>query len=222
MAPKKINIQPGDKFSRLTVISEAEKRGRERYFLCICDCGSKRVVSLSHLRTGNTKSCGCYRTDVLKQVSYIHGYSRTRLYRIWISMKARCFDVNATGYCYWGGRGITVCKEWLEFMPFYEWAMANGYSDDLTIERIDNDGNYEPANCTWILRGKQAKNKRHVLRKRKAIYLSLNGRTLSLKQWASCLGIRYNTLYNRLFVCDWPLKKALAQANSIKGNDYDA
>lgn len=88
--------------------------------------------------------------------------SNTRLYKCWIDMKSRCLNPNNKWHYRYGGRGITVCDEWLEFLPFYEWSIANGYSDNLTIERIDNDGNYEPSNCKWCTQHEQSMNKTHL------------------------------------------------------------
>jgi hypothetical protein len=86
--------------------------------------------------------------------------SKSRLFRIWDNMNRRCSDYKATGWKHYGGRGITVCPEWLDFIPFMNWAMANGYTENLEIDRIDNDGNYEPSNCRWITRTENNRNKR--------------------------------------------------------------
>ena len=140
------------RFGRLTVIERIEntKDGKAQ-FKCLCDCGQYKNVRATSLRNGDTKSCGCLRSDKSKRRLTKHGVRRSRLYSIWSMMKQRCFNSNATKYADYGGRGITVCPEWKNnFKVFYDWAMSNGYRDNLTIDRIDSDKNYEPSNCQWI------------------------------------------------------------------------
>lgn len=156
------------RYEKLTVIGEVDKRNGKDYYLCQCDCGNQKVVMRGNLIQGNTKSCGCLR----KQAPYnkTHGLSRdnegkkTRLYRIWTGMKTRCLNKNDKAYPAYGGRGILLCNKWLNFRDFYDWAHTNGYRDDLTIERINNDGNYEPDNCKWITLGEQALNRRNTIK----------------------------------------------------------
>lgn len=106
---------------------------------------------------GATKSCGCLATEKHRT----HNQSNTRLYNIWTLMKKRCTNPNSAGYCYYGGRGISYCKQWERFEPFYQWAINNGYSDNLSIDRIDSDGNYEPSNCRWVDNTIQVNNRRN-------------------------------------------------------------
>jgi len=180
----------GKKFGRLTVISRA---GRNKYgyatWNCLCDCGNTVVVSGKSLRDGNTKSCGCLNIDVatdrIVSFNYKHGGSHSKLFHVWSSMKARCNDQNNRDY---GARGIRVCDEWKDFENFRDWAETNGYSEDLTIERLDFNGNYEPSNCTWIPPKEQAKNRRSS---RKFI---VDGETRCISDWSEFVGLEKSTL----------------------------
>ena len=130
------------------------------------------------------------------------GTSRSRLKRIWRKMKERCYNTKVDNYHRYGGRGITVCDEWKDnFQAFYDWSMANGYADDLTIDRIDNDGNYEPGNCRWATMKEQANNKSNNVR------ITYKGKTQDIKQWSEELGIAYTTLFIRI-QNGWPVEKA--------------
>ena len=128
---------------------ENAKGGYERY-LCKCECGNTTIVYKCNLARGHTKSCGCNRSINGKKLLTKHGLSGTRPHRIWVEMKHRCYLKSDTNYKKYGARGVKVCDEWRnDFKAFYDWSMGNGYSDELTLDRIDGTGNYEPNNCRW-------------------------------------------------------------------------
>lgn len=150
----------GNRYGRLTVLSKAPPVNKRTKWLCKCDCGNTVIVGGQDMKSGRTQSCGCIRLE--KPNHLIHGDSHTRLHNIWTLMLQRCENIKASGYERYGGRGIKVCKEWHEYMPFKKWAMSHGYQDTLTIDRIDVNGNYEPTNCRWATWQEQAKNKRNT------------------------------------------------------------
>lgn len=156
-------------FGRLTVKRRmgSDKRGEARW-LCVCECGAETTVLGSHLRSGRVRSCGCYAKELFvartkqnpTKGNARHGECKSRLHQIWTNMKTRCYNQNNIAYQWYGALGVTVCEAWMKYENFRDWAISNGYRDDLTIERIDPFGNYEPSNCTWIPRTEQNKNKR--------------------------------------------------------------
>lgn len=186
----------GQRFGRLTVIErDCGVIGANAYWICKCDCGGYSVVRGSHLTSGRTKSCGCLEKENLKRIGKAskHGKRKERIYSTWCKMKERCCTETSSSYSNYGGRGISVCGEWKNnFQTFYDWAMANGYSDDLTIDRIDVNGNYEPSNCRWVTHKEQANNTR------KNRFITHNGETHTLAEWADASGLKYDTFYRRL------------------------
>lgn len=179
----------GQKFEKLLVVSREPSKNGRAMWLCQCDCGNYTIVKGKQLLNGNTKSCGCLR----KEVKIKHGKYNTRLYTIWRSMKQRCYNKNNIRYKHYGGRGVAVCDEWLnDFMTFYTWAVSHGYDDNLTIDRIDVNKNYEPNNCRWLTLPQQNRNTR---RNR---YFTINGVTKCLKDWCIQYNVPYSTVQHRL------------------------
>jgi hypothetical protein len=148
----------GQKFSRLTVIKAVKCADRTRW-LCQCECGNTRIVSGSDLRKGNPKSCGCWKREQQTTHAECSRNSISPEYYSWRQMKSRCFNPNATGYKYYGGRGIRVCERWLNYEAFLS-DMGRRPTPKHTLDRIDTDGNYEPANCRWATRAEQVRNRK--------------------------------------------------------------
>lgn len=193
-----INIV-GQIFGKLIVVEYAQNnRWGHSLWACQCDCGNEIIVSSNSLRKGNTKSCGCL---VLK-----HGHSRkgrwSKIYRSWSHMVQRCTNQNNKRYCDYGGRGITVCKEWLKFENFLE-DMGGNWEPGLTLDRTNNEKGYYKKNCRWATRKQQAGNKRNNLT------ITHKGVTQLITQWAGKLGVKYSTLRYRFCVLGWSAEKAI-------------
>jgi len=208
MGKRKIEVKPGDRFNRLVVISEAESHRHpngklSRRINCKCDCGNEVTVLLNSLYHGKVKSCGCLQKEKTTEAHYKHGASKTRLHNIWTKMHERCEKEYCKQYKYYGARGIKVCDEWQEFVPFRDWAMNNGYKKDLTIERINVNGSYCPENCCWISSSEQMRN-----RTDRAWY-TYNGKTQLLVDWAKDLDTDVRTLWARIHVLGWSVEDAL-------------
>ena len=191
----------GNKYGKLLVLEEHRVDGK-LFCKCRCDCGNHCDIYKFHLSNGHTKSCGCSRNEN-KPIK--HGYSKTRLYGIWGNMKRRCTDPKSDNYNYYGGRGISICDEWLnDSSSFINWAINNGYEKHLTLDRIDPDGNYCPENCRWITQKEQSNNTR------KNRYIEYEDERLTLAQWSDKTGIRVSTLFYRL-KSGWNIKDVLTK-----------
>lgn len=184
---KLVNDLTGKRFGRLTVIGVEDNGKRQTYYACQCDCGNVKVIRADALISGATKSCGCIKKEQDKTnltANHRHKMSGTRLYNIWSGLKGRCNNPNDPRYDRYGGRGISVCEEWNKsFQSFYDWAISNGYSDDLTIDRIDNDGNYDPTNCKWSTNKEQCNNRSSN------INIKIGNATKALTEWCEIFNV---------------------------------
>lgn len=201
------------RFGSLLVIGPVNKKvlGKKygTYWLCLCDCGGTHIVRGDRLKKGEVTCCKPCRVD--KHIT--HNGSKTRLYQTWKSMFYRVYNKEAHNYKHYGGKGLEICKEWHDFENFRDWALSNGYKDDLTIDRIDNDKGYNPENCRWILHKEQARNKSSNL------YYTINGETKLLKDWAEEYGFKYLTIYSRVILKGISIETAL-NTPSVKDDKY--
>lgn len=159
------------------------------YFTCQCECGTVRDVRGLDLERGKSKSCGCISRKKTIERNTTHGLSKTKIYKVYKSIKKRCLNKKDKRYIDYGGRGIEICKEWEEsFLNFYNWAMQNGYKEKLCIDRIDNNGNYCPENCRWTTYKEQNKNKRN----------NIMVGDICLKEWCELNNFIYSSVYDYL------------------------
>lgn len=210
---KRIEINAGDRFGKWTIVKEVSPifiTGKpRRMFKCKCDCGNEKDVQLVCLRNGHSTSCGCEQKRKASEANTTHNLSdKHPLYSVWKNMKKRCINPNANEYKNYGGRGISVCLEWsTSFEKFYNWAINNGYSKELTIDRIDNNGNYCPDNCRWVDKTVQLNNtsRNH--------YIEYNGIKYTLSTLSKHLNIPYNIVRYRISNCNWSVKQLIKVYN---------
>lgn len=203
----------GKKFGRLIVI---KKVGKNKFnnvlWECQCNCGNKKVTISTNLINGICKSCGCLHKEGNRKK---HNMSNTRIYNTWHNMIERCYNKKCNEFKNYGGRGIKVYKYWQTknngFENFYNWAIKNNYNDNLTIDRINNNGNYTPKNCRWVTMKEQANNRSNNL------YIEYKGNKKTLKEWSNELGISYNCLRHRLYR-NWTIEKALTEPENKQYN----
>jgi len=196
------NIHIGETYNRLTIIAFSHRGGKrnEVYYKCKCICGNERTARYTDLRSGAAKSCGCYLHDKLTK----HGMTNTRIYYTYRNMLNRCYNSHIKEFVWYGARGIRICDEWLDpdigFINFYNWAMSHGYTDELTIDRIDNDGNYEPSNCRWVTRKEQLHNRRNNVYVAYLLNKKSNPPYLvyDYSEWAKITGVSSNMLRGRV------------------------
>lgn len=203
----------GQKFGRLTVAEIIFKEGANGrgviYWRCACDCGNVVEIRPQSLKSGNSSSCGCLKREIrskqMTEQNIKHGMSGTRIHNIWNGMRARCRLKTHFAYAYYGGKGVKVCEEWLDFQSFYKWATANGYNDTLTIERMDTDADYCPENCKWIPMSEQSKNKSST------IWVTYCGKRMSLAEATEAAGLPYKPVLQRIKKLGWTADRALSE-----------
>lgn len=190
----KLKDLTGNRYGRLTVLGLDRVENKKSFWRCLCDCGNHTIVRSDCLKSGTgrpcTLSCGCYNRE--KKSSYIDDRSKEKLYRVYYGILERCNNPNATAYKHYGARGIKCLFG--GYPQFKSWALSNGYKEGLTIDRIDNNGNYEPSNCRWVTQAVQNTNKRP---RNMDVLITVNGKTKNLRQIAKESGIKYGTLYYR-------------------------
>lgn len=196
----------GQQFDRLTLTGYYSKNNRV-YAECKCICGKTSHPTMYALLSGHSKSCGCLQREINTERCTKHGMNKSRIYKIYHGMLNRCYLETMPDYKEYGGRGIEVCKEWRGengFETFYEWAQANGYSDKLTLDRIDVNGNYEPLNCRWTITRVQNLNKRNTR------YLTHRGITKTLVEWGeqSACGVQ---AFRARVQANWDMDRALTE-----------
>lgn len=198
----------GKKYNRLTIL-EYIGRAEDGHALvkCLCECGNIRINTIKDVTNGYVKSCGCLQKEITKKRVEIDGRIKEKLYTTYASMKAHCYNEKNNNYKNYGKRGIKICDEWLEdYSNFRSWALSNGYKDELSIDRIDVNGNYEPNNCRWATREEQNNNKRNT------IYLTYNGETHNITEWAKIIGINRKVISSRYY-SKLPIEKILYPDN---------
>lgn len=211
---RRYKVVEGAKFedTRLTAVTEVEPSvspsGRlRRRILCKCDCGKEKVILLQNILNGHTISCGCLGAERTRERCTKHGLTTHNkqhpLYAVWKAMKRRCDNPNSREYKWYGARGIKVCEEWRDPKVFFDWALSNGYQAGLEIDRIDNNGNYEPGNCRFTTHTINNRNKRdnHIV--------TIGEETRCITAWAEEAGIRRSTLYSRIIGLGWEAERAL-------------
>lgn len=189
--PKLIDLT-GKRFGRLVVIQRFENSCKKPYWKCRCDCGNVCIVQGRKLRDGITKSCGCLQIETARNNHTKHGKSKHPLYSVWKGMKNRCNNPKDSKYKYYGGKGVKLCSDWDSFQNFYDWAIGNGYSNGLTIDRIDNSKGYCPENCRWVTREFQSRNRSNCF------YVTYNGTTMTASELERLTGVSRKTIINRI------------------------
>ena len=200
-------ITPGLKINRWTVTSERfciqdEKEKYRAYHECVCECGTSGRVRADALKRGGSLSCGCLQHEMLSKIAYRHGDHATPIYKVWASMKARCLTATHDAWEHYGGRGITVCEEWMDYVAFRDWALSSGYKNGLVLDRKDNNGNYEPQNCRWATWVESNRNTR------KNLWIECGGVRRILKDWAADSKLSESTISKRL-KRGWTARQAL-------------
>ena len=201
---RRLSIKRGDKYNRLTAVRfDHQNKHGSQFWLFRCSCGNEKVIEVNSVKRNLTKSCGCLKREQNKRgMARKHGMRYTREYGIWTDMKSRCLNKNRSKYKSYGARGIEICKRWMKFENFYK-DMGKA-PEGKSLDRIDNNGNYEPSNCRWATRIQQANNTR------RNHFLTYNGKTMTIAQWTDEVGITYMVLWSRINKYGWSIEKALS------------
>lgn len=203
MSAQPLNIS-GMKFGRLTAIKLTKPKKKATQWICRCECGTEKSISLTSLKSGETKSCGCLQKETFGRHSITHGMSKIPEYHIWVSMKQRCYDPSATGFSNYGGRGIKVCDRWRTSFTNFLKDVGVRPSIKHSLDRFpNNDGDYEPSNCRWATKKEQAGNRRscHLL--------EFNGQIMTISEWSEKTGIPRNAIYLRINHMGWSIERSL-------------
>lgn len=207
----------GQQFGRLTVLEhKGRDENRNQFWLCKCECGNEKIIRSANLKSGNTKSCGCLNNEMLPKRSKSnikHGMCNTRIYNIWSGLKSRCNYKGNDSYQSYGARGIKVCKEWeKDFISFYDWAMQNDYNDNLSLDRIDNNGDYEPGNCRWATEIEQKNNTSYNT------VLDYRGEKLTMAEIARKYNVNYDMFIRRI-QRGWDIERAINEPSKRRKNN---
>lgn len=194
----------GQRFGRLIVIQKLPTKNERTMWLCRCDCGNLTEASCNKLTMGVKRSCSCYKLERIKEASTKHGGKGTPLYNVWRGIKERCYCPKNKAFKYYGGKGVEVCTEWKDdFGTFKKWAEDNGYKQGLTIDRLDNNKNYEPSNCRWTTMREQSNNKTNISK------YEINGELYSLRDLSEKFNLPIDVLYYRVKRAKWSIEKAV-------------
>lgn len=199
----------GKQFGRITVLSRAESRGKQTYWLCQCSCGTEKEICAYNLTKGLTNSCGCLSVEKFTDRSKTHGLSNSREYQIWMGIKARCTCETNSAYKYYGAKGVKVCDAWLNSFEQFLADMGEA-PEGMSIERIDVSGNYEPSNCKWATQEEQANNKTNNR------FITWRGKTMTAAQWGRKVGLCSHTILRRLRD-GWSVDRTLTIKNGNTG-----
>lgn len=197
----------GKRFGNLLVVERLGLNKNKHYLFKVkCDCGNEKIIVGKELNKGKMKSCGCGIVKGVKEANTVHGMTNTRIYSIWNKMKSRCYNKNNPNYDNYGGRGIVICDEWRgkhNFLNFYNWAINNGYKENLSIDRINVNGNYEPSNCRWVSMKVQGNNRRNN------VNYYYKGEYKTLSEICEINNLHYQAVWKRIHKYKWSLEKAL-------------
>lgn len=206
----------GKIFSRLTVVGLHERRGGASYWKCMCECGSERIVIYHSLTQKHTKSCGCLNIDNQRERHTTHGAAFTKEYNVWRGVKQRCYYPKHSQFKHYGGRGIKMHPSWINSFETFIGDMGPRPSDKYSIDRKDNDGNYEPSNCRWATKGEQSNNTSTTIK------ISYNDSIISLKEYCSLHNLPYATIRYRIQYYNWPIERALTENIHHKKTYHEA